>query len=218
MKTTTYRNTFGVFGRLTLSSLCLLLASACSSLLPDSSQSNHAFYSLDRPRQGAALVARPLPKSGPSLLVSTPRAAAGFDSQRMIYLRQAHQLEYFAHSEWVDTPARMLSPLIVAAVGDSGAFRAVLPTPSSASGELRLDSEILLLQQEFLAQPSQVRFVLRAALVDATSRRVIATRDFEGLAKAPSDDPYGGVLAANQAVQAVLEKLAAFCAEVAPVR
>jgi cholesterol transport system auxiliary component len=94
----------------------------------------------------------------------------------------------------------------------------VLPTPSSASGELRLDSEILLLQQEFLAQPSQVRFVLRAALVDATSRRVIATRDFEGLAKAPSDDPYGGVLAANQAVQAVLEKLAAFCAEVAPVR
>ena len=218
MKTTSSRNTFGVFGRLMLGGLCLLLASACSSLLPNASQGNPAFYSLDRARQGEALVARPLPKQGPSLLVSTPRAAAGFDSQRMIYLRQAHQLEYFARSEWVDTPARMLSPLIVAAVENSGAFRAVLQTPSSASGELRLDTEILQLQQEFLGQPSQVRFVLRASLVDAASRRIVTTRDFEGLAKAPSNDPYGGVVAANQAVQVVLGKLAEFCAEAILVR
>lgn len=213
MKITISRNTFGTLGRLTLGSLCLLLVSACTSFLSNGAQSNPAFYSLDRVRPAEAPSTRRMSKSAPSLLVSTPRAAAGFDSQRMIYLRQAHQLEYFAHSEWVDTPARMLSPLIVAAVSDSGAFRAVLQTPSSASGELRLDSEILLLQQEFLGQPSQVRFVLRASLVDAVSRRIVATRDFEGLAKAPSDDPYGGVLAANQAVQAVLGKLAEFCAE-----
>ena len=54
---------------------------------------------------------------------------------------------------------------------------------------------------------------MRASLVDATSRRVIATRDFEGLVKASSDDPYGGVLAANQTVQAVLGKLAELGAE-----
>jgi len=30
-------------------------------------------------------------------------------------VREPHKLEYFAHSEWVDPPARMLAPLIVAA-------------------------------------------------------------------------------------------------------
>lgn len=48
--------------------------------------------------------------TGPTLIVSPPHAAAGFDSQRIMYLRQADQLEYFAHNEWIDTPARMLAP------------------------------------------------------------------------------------------------------------
>ena len=54
---------------------------------------------------------------------------------------------------------------------------------------------------------------MRTSLIDAVSRRIVATRDFEGLAKASSDDPYGGVLAANQTVQAVLGKLAELGAE-----
>ena len=151
----------------------------------------------------------------PTLVVSAPQAAAGFDSQRIIYVRQPHKLEYFAHSEWTDTPARMLSPLLVAAVANSGAFRAVVQAPSSASGDLRLDSEVLQLQQEFESRPSRVRFVLRATLVEDASRRVIATRDFEAVASAPSEDPYGGVVAANQAVRSVLAKVAAFCADAA---
>ena len=153
--------------------------------------------------------------AAPTLIVSPPHAAAGFDSQRIMYVRQADQLEYFAHNEWVDTPARMLAPLIVAAVENSGAFRAVVQTPSAAAGDMRLDTEIVRLQHEFLGAPSQVRFTLRAYLVDNATRRVIASREFEAAVPAASDDPYGGVVAANRAVQTVLEKLAAFCAEAA---
>jgi cholesterol transport system auxiliary component len=146
-----------------------------------------------------------------TLIVTPPHAAAGFDSPRMMYLRRADQLEYFAHNEWIDTPSRMLAPLIVAAVESRATFRAVVSTPSPAQGEVRLDTEILRLQQEFMNTPGQVRFTLRAYLVENTTRRVIATREFEAVAAAPSEDPRGGVTAAHAAVRSVLAELADFC-------
>lgn len=195
--------------------LCLLLAGGCSLFNPAAAPAAPGLYSLDHALSAAPTTLRELPAAAPTLVVSSPRAAAGFDSRRIIYVRQPHKIEYFAHSEWIDTPARMLSPLVVAALDKSGAFRAVVPAQSSAGSDLRLDTEVVQLQQEFDGQPSRVRFALRAHLVEVSSRRVIAARDFEEAATAPSDDPYGGVVAANQAVRTVLENLAAFCAEAA---
>lgn len=216
MKTTACMNYSGHWSRLAVTGLCLILASGCASLRDVAAPVPPSFYSLDNARIPAATqpgVARASRTAAPTLVVSPPRAAAGFDSQRIIYVRQPHKLEYFTHSEWIDTPARLLSPLVVAALENSGAFRAVVQAPSSASGELRLDTEVLQLQHEFETQPSRVRFALRAYLVEDATRRIIATRDFEAVATAPSEDPYGGVIAANQAVRTVLENLAAFCAE-----
>ena len=148
-------------------------------------------------------------------MVNPPQASAGFDSQRIIYVRKAHQLEYFAHSEWVDTPARMLAPLIVAAVDKSGAFRAVVSTPSAAAGDLRLDTEIVRLQHEFGSTPSRVRLTLRATLTDNATRQVLARIDFDSVADAASEDAYGGVVAANHATRVVLQSLAVFCSDAA---
>lgn len=190
----------------------LLAVSACGTLFPAASP-HPAFYSLDNPRK-AASTTLPAP-TAPTLTVNPPLAAAGFDSPRILYVREAHQLEYFAHSEWVDTPARMLAPLLVAAVERGGAFRAVVLTPSAAAGDLRLDTEIIRLQQEFGTRPSRVRFTLRAYLIDDKTRRALGWREFDASVPAASEDPYGGVVAANRAVQTVLEELAAFCAEAA---
>jgi cholesterol transport system auxiliary component len=173
------------------------------------------YYSLADARDIATPALANTALRAPTLIVSPPHAAAGFDSQRIMYLRQPNQLEYFAHSEWIDTPARMLAPRIVTAVASSGAFRAVVQTPSPAAGEMRLDTEILRLQQEFLSAPSRVRFTLRAYLVESATRRVIASRDFDAAVAAASEDPHAGVVAADRAVQTVLENLSAFCAEAA---
>jgi cholesterol transport system auxiliary component len=151
--------------------------------------------------------------AAPTLLVLTPSAAAGFDSQRIIYVRQDQQIEYFAHNEWVDTPSRMLQGLLVKAMARSGAFSAVSPASGAAGGDLRLDTEIVRLQHEFQSKPSQVRFTLRATLVDDHSRRVLAWREFDTVAPAASDDPYGGVTAAGEAVQRTLQQLALFSRE-----
>lgn len=177
-----------------------------------------AFYALE-PVRIATAAAKPTPvapsKGAPALVVNPPRAAAGFDSQRILYVREPYQLEYFSHSEWVNPPARMLAPLIVAALEDSGTFRSVMLAPTAAAGDLRLDTEIVRLQQDFATQPSHVHFTLRAHLVDNATRRVLAWQLFDASVAAATDDPYGGVVAANRAVQAVMEQLARFCATAA---
>ncbi|MEO8121279.1 MAG: ABC-type transport auxiliary lipoprotein family protein [Rhodoferax sp.] len=198
--------------RLVAAGLAVLALGGCSALRPAATPPP-AFYSLDR-LNGARPVSSAA-TTAPTLVISPPRAAAGFDSQRIIYLRERHKLDYFAHSEWVDPPARMLGPLLVAAIQNSGAFHAVVLTPGSAAGDLRLDTEIVRLQHEFLGSPSRVRFTLRATLVADRTRRVLAWREFDGYVEAASEDPYGGVVAANRVVQTVLEQLSDFCGEAA---
>ena len=204
--------------------LALTLLAGCGSLVPTASPPPPSFYSLDNVRAAvrANMPAAAVPqmqRDAPTLIVNPPHAAAGFDSPRMIFVREQHRLEYFAHSEWIDPPARMLAPLLVAALEDSGAFRAVVLTPSAAVGDVRLDTEIIRLQHEFGAPASssnpasRVRFTLRAYLVDVKLRTVLARREFDAVIPAASDDPYGGVVAANAAVQSVLQQLAFFCAE-----
>ncbi|MEO7940808.1 MAG: ABC-type transport auxiliary lipoprotein family protein [Burkholderiaceae bacterium] len=192
--------------------LATALLGGCSVLKP-SATSQPRFYALG-PTPGAPAPDAPRPLSSnaaaPTLLVLPPGAAAGFDSQRIIYIRQDHQIEYFAHNEWVDTPSRMLQGVLIEAMSRSGVFSAVSPASGAAGGDIRLDTEIVRLQHEFLTQPSQVRFTLRATLVEDRSRRVLAWREFDTVVPASSDDPYGGVTAASAAVQQTMQQLTVF--------
>lgn len=193
--------------RLATAAVLPMLLAACSGLLPTPTELP-SLYALERPASAPAAMSSPL--SAATLIINPPHAASGFNSQRIIYVRSAHQLEYYAHSEWVDTPARMLAPLLVAAAENSGRFGAVVLTPSAAAGDLRLDSEIIRLQHDLSSQPSQVRFTLRVYVIDNSSRRVIAWREFDESVMATSETPQGGVMAANQAVHNALGKLADF--------
>lgn len=193
----------------------VVLASGCSTLLP-APPPQSSYYSLEgfqykarvqNIQQSTATAAKP------TMIINIPRAAAGYDSRHIIYTRQAHKLEYFAHNEWIDTPAHMLAPLIMIAIENSSAFNAVVLSPTNIVGDVRLDTEIVRLQQEFDSQPSKVRLTLRVYMVNNITRKVIAWREFDETAIAKSEDPLGGVMAANEAVQTVLEKLTVFCSE-----
>lgn len=187
-----------------------LALSACAGLRPAATE-NISTYMLD-----AQTEERPAAGSSPlTLIVSPPRAGVGFDSARMAYVRQPHELEYFAASQWADSPARMVAPLLVRTLENGAGFRAVAPASSTARGDLRLDTELVRLQQEFTARPSRVRLTMRAQLVEVATRRVVATREFEVLEDAPADTPYGGVVAANRALARILGQIAEFCSAAA---
>jgi cholesterol transport system auxiliary component len=166
-------------------------------------------YTLDSAAP-AATPGAPRVFAGPVLLVEVPRAAPGYDSTRMVYVRQAQTQEAFAQSVWADTPARLLAPLLVQHLQQSGPFRAVLLAPSAAGAGLRLDSTILRLQQDFLQVPSQLRFTLQLTLMDNSTRQVMAWRTVDVVQPAPSDDAAGGAMAAQLAVQQGLQQVSDF--------
>ena len=139
------------------------------------------------------------------LIVGLPQAEAGFDQPRIAYLQRPYEVNFYATNQWADTPARMLVPLLVRSLETTGLWHAVVPMPTTIRGDYRLDTSGLMLQQEFLQQPSRTRILLRTQLVELKEQRVMGARSFEALEPAPSDDAYGGVLAANRAVAKVLQ-------------
>lgn len=144
--------------------------------------------------------------------VAMPQAVAGFDSQGMTYIRYPAQLERYTKSQWVDTPAHMLLPLLVRSLEASGQYQAVLSTnTSNLSGEIRVDTEILRLQQEFVPQQiSRVHLVLRVQVFHLGEHNVLSTQVFDLSETAPSEDAQGYVIAMNQALLKWLPVFQAF--------
>jgi cholesterol transport system auxiliary component len=151
--------------------------------------------------------------TGPVLLVSAPRAGPGLDGPRMAWLQRPNQLQYFSRSQWVEPPARMVGPALVRALERTGRFQAVTSVALLASPGLRLESEVVRLQQEFTERPSRVRFTLRLELTDVAARSILGTRELEALEPAPSEDAAGGAAAANAVVKRVLAVAAAWCGD-----
>jgi cholesterol transport system auxiliary component len=153
-----------------------------------------------------------------TILVATPKAEPGFDTPLIAYQQRPYGLDYFVNSRWVDTPAQMLHRLIVDTLAGTDAFATVLALPTPVEGDLRLETTLIRLQQDFTQQPSQVRLVLRATLIDIDTDRLLDSRFIEASQAAPSEDAYGGVQAANEALRDVLAELQDFVLEAATHR
>lgn len=198
------------------SASALVLGTAgCANLLPKPPVAPVS-YTLDNAPRAVTSLPRDPAVAGtarPILAVNRPQASPGYDGVGIVYTRESQRLGTYANSVWVDTPARMLMPMMVAAIESTGAFPAVVQSPSAARADIELDTQILRLQQDFSSQPSRVRFSLRASLVDSVTRRVLASEQFDAVVDTASEDAPGGVVAAHAAVRNVLARLAALCSD-----
>lgn len=192
--------------RLSLLLASVMLLAGCTGLQAPPAQ-NINFFVLDA---RASIKAAPV-KRDLVIAVSMPRTRPGFDTPRIAYVEQSHELNYFSVNRWADTPSHMLGPLLAQALEQSGGFRAVVQTPSQVPADIRLDTELVRLQQDFGTRPSRVQLTLRAQLIDVRGKRVIATKLFDEAETATSNDAYGGVVAANRALQRLLDQLSDFC-------
>jgi cholesterol transport system auxiliary component len=125
----------------------------------------------------------------------------------MAYLKRPYEVSYYASNQWADTPARMMAPLLIYGLEKGGLWKSVVPMPSPVRGDYRLDVQGVMVQQEFLQLPSRVRIALRVQLVGLREHTVVGTRRFEVIENAPTEDAYGGVVAANRAVKKLLDQV-----------
>lgn len=135
-----------------------------------------------------------------TLTVSLPDAAAGYQTQQMLYTKKPFQIEAFANNVWTSPPGDMIYPLIMQSLQRSGYFFAVTSAAYNDEAHYRLDTQLLQLQQNFLRKPSILEFSAKVVLTNLKTNEVVASRIISHNIPCLQDSPYGGVIAANKAV------------------
>lgn len=183
----------------------VMLTAACS--LPGASKSTEkqAFVLRGEPfaPPPAAVTSRPCL----SLRVSLPESAPGINTVRMAYSSEPNQLDYYAYNEWVATPARMLASLVETRLDASGLFRAVISGSSDIRTDLRMDWEVLSLQQDFSNGSSSVSLSVKVNVIDVAQRFLLESKTFSYRVPGAGENAEAGVGAANHAAEQFLGDL-----------
>jgi cholesterol transport system auxiliary component len=191
--------------------LCLIFLmlglSACSSLLSPVKVTPSTTYIIN----AVPAVATKQASRAVTLLVPPTETTQVYNTAQMAYSTQTYQVAFFAKNRWAEIPSKMLHPLIVQTLQKTHYFHAILSNSSNAHYDYILNTQLIEVLQNFSHQPSQEHLVLRAHLINASTNKVVASKQFTAIITATEDTPYGGVIAANRATATLLTQLAAFC-------
>lgn len=185
---------------------CAVFLSGCS--LSPMKTRPESTYTLTDKTQSSPLTERT--QTNKTILITTPVASSGYQSSRMIYQTVPYQIKSFGDHRWIAPPSDLLLPLIANRIRATHYFHAVVTSPFSGAAYFQLNTQLLILQQEFLQPQSVVRLAIQATLINAGNGHVVASRVFTVIVPATENNPYAGVVATNQAVRIVLGKMTQF--------
>ena len=146
-------------------------------------------------------------KTDITILVSQSQAISGYQTEQMLYSDKPYQLSSFVKNSWISPPSGMLTPLIAQSLEHSNFFFAVASGPDADKTDYRLDTQIIELQQNFLVKPSQIEFVVQTSLSHIDDNRLVSSQTFVIRTPCVSNNPYGGVVAANKTMQTFTKEL-----------
>lgn len=197
-----------IFSRLMLAAFVLLSTAACS--IRGTAQTPQKEIFVLRADPPGNVVSAAMKPSGCSLRIGTPVPAVGLNTARMAYSTEPKRLEYFAYHEWAAPPAKMLESLIERQLDASGMFRFVVTNLPDIRADLRLDSNLQTLQQNFDNGSSGVQLVVKVTLAEPETRTLVASETFGYEEIAAGADAESGVDAANRAAGQFLIDLQRF--------
>jgi len=147
------------------------------------------------------------------LQVAPVRGAIALQTTDILYTDQVRSQQSYAYSRWREAPVRAMQTVIEVALGNSGLFKAVLPSNSEAGVDLVLEGTLLEcghVLKEGGASQGVVR--MRFYLIDTKDRTVMAGKELVAVAPAATNDASGATAAINQAALQVAAELAAWLA------
>lgn len=145
-----------------------------------------------------------------SLRISQPESAPGLNTARMAYRTDPNRIDYFAYNEWVASPARMMASLMEDRLDDSGMFGSIVSASSDIRTDLRLDSRMLSLYQDFTGETSVVSLSVKVNLIDVSGRTLMNSEKFSYRVPVDERNAESGADAANQAANRFLDDLTRF--------
>lgn len=203
---------------MTRATIVVALASAllagCVSVLPNSGPPPDVFR-LSAPSMDASdAVAADVVIEAPT--PNVPKALAG---ERIAVSEEGGGIAYIAGARWAAATPDMLQRLIIETFDASGAVRAAVRPEDGvhASYELRLDvAAFEAVYRDGEGQPPTAEIRVRAKLIDADARSVVAAKAFSASRKATSRDLKAIVAAIDGASQELAAALVAWSASEIP--
>jgi len=158
----------------------------------------------------------PQSRANTTLLVLLPDTQARYNTSLMAYTICPYQIDYFVKNQWAETPAQMLTPLMVQTLQNTHRFKVVSSSGDYGQYDFILNSQLIELVQVFSCNCSYVRLKINVQWVNAVSNKLVGSKQFCLIEPAPCPTPYGGVIAANRATQRFLEQLAVSTVNILP--
>ncbi len=186
----------------------LLLLAACGGILPTPPPPPR-LYRLT-PLTGASAAA---PTIAAQLVIATPNAPSGLDTERIALARSPISIDFFAGAAWTDRVPLMLQTLIVESLENAGQIRVV----ARQSPDLRADAILSTDLHHFEAVyggdgAPETRIALDCRIIRAADRTVIAVKSFAGTARAAENEMPAIVAAFDDAFHAVMHEIALWTA------
>lgn len=147
------------------------------------------------------------------LLVLPPDASPYYRTTQIVYQMKPHQISYFTRNAWAEPPAQMLLPLLVKTLQNSNHFRAIVTPPVTGVYDYMLNTQIMTLRVNLDTHPTMVEVVIRAQIFNASSNRVVATKNINIFEPVKGCGFYDRVLAANHAIAKALKQINKFCSK-----
>ena len=167
------------------------------------------YYVLNAPMP--ATPAKPVRAGAPSLLVLDTTTGGFYDTDQLIFSRNAGTRGQYQFARWTERPGKRFADLMRARLDHQGAWH-VSTAGGYVRGDVLLDTELVEFYHDATSEPGQVRLELRAELVDLKQRRLLGRRVFEQQVPLATFDAAGAARASNEAVGRALDDLVTWLA------
>jgi len=155
-------------------------------------------------------------KKSPLIIIKLApvRAIRSLTGTEIIYTDARYGRNSYAYSRWNDTPVRLLQIFFQVILEENGRFGAVVPPTSASKADLLLESTLFDFSHHINDDGTSEGIIkVRFYLIDNTTKRVIATKEFASRVPAPSQKARSAAAALNKAATNVARNLVSWLAE-----
>ena len=183
-------------------SLFLLFLSACSTIQPHLTQ-----YKLEVNLETKKVASTPnsICKQK-SIKIVNAFSANNLVIEDMYYMIGQYEMDRFTESGWVASPSKSITLQTIKAVENSKIFKHTSGMKSRVRTDFILENSIENFMQYFSddLQKSHIKVIIKSTLVDAKTKKSIASKKFLKIKDTQSLDAKGGVVALNSALFEIL--------------
>ena len=142
------------------------------------------------------------------------RASRAFGGTAILYSKTQYDQNSYAYSRWSDAPVRLLHIFFQAALEENGRFGVVISSTSASKADFLLESTLYDFSQHIYGDDTSDGVVrIRFYLVDNTTKKVTATKEFVSKVQVSTLNARGAAVALNKAAINVARDLTRWLVE-----